>query len=538
VVRRVLLPLLVVGAAAAFAPGAFAAVPPCSPVQPQAIASAHFQITFNDDPSNAAAGPVITARDASSVLAAAEQAYNAFTAMGFPPPVSVGGKTQIHVLDLGSFDLASYNCSGDIDFDSGTISDSSQMAYSAAFDVFEEIEWTYGTPDGWLMQGAAAWGGWQSLGYPAHSTAPLGPWEMSLDCDSTASLTSLLCDPEGYIDDGESRWPFYEYLAERFGVGFMKEVLQDTVAAGGDGLTGLQTALAAHGSTLSSEYNLFSARVVKGGWSAQPLNLVSAPASTTIQTGAVTADLPTQTFGVDHLATRVIQIDRGDGSGAHACYTATLGITVTLPAGVSSAPVFIWKVPGTASVPLNVSGNTATASIPWDTCKWSAHGYLSLPNATTTVNAALFKVAFHLDVGSTEVTTKPPTAPANPYGPATDVGSVQVAPLITVFGPLAMHLPSTASRLRLVVEASAQGAVHASLGSTDLGQTGIVPGENVLTFKLPPGALRSLRRTSVANNVLTLTPFSQDGLVTGTAKTMTVVVTAPPAKAKKHKHKK
>jgi hypothetical protein len=537
-VRRVLLPLLVVGAAAAFAPGAFAVTPPCSPVQPQSIASAHFVITFNDDPSNSGAGPVITARDASSVLAAAEQAYGAMTAMGFPAPVTSGGKTQIHVLDLSSFGLASYNCSGDIDFDAATIADSAQTAYSAAFDVFEEIEWSYGTPDGWLMQGAAAWAGWKSLGYPEGSTEPLGPWEMSLDCDSTASLTSTLCDSDGYVNDGESRWPFYEYLAERFGVGFMKEVLQDTIAGGGSGLTGLQTAIAAHGSTLSAEYNTFAARVIDGGWGAQALNLVSAPASATIQTGAVSADVPAQTFGVDHLATRIIQIDRGDGSAGHACYAATLTITVTMPSGVSSAPVFIWKVPGAAAVPLTVSGTTATASIPWDTCTWASHGYLSLPNASTTVNSALFTVAMHLAVTTTEVTAKPPAAPANGYGNATDVGSAQVAPVITVFGPLVMHLPSTATRLRLVVEANAQGAVHATLGSHDLGQNTLVPGENVLTFNLPAGILRSLRRTSATNNLLTLSPVSQDGLVAGAARTLNVVVTAPPAKPKKPKHKK
>jgi hypothetical protein len=536
VVRRVLLPLLVVGAAAAFAPGAFAAVPPCSPAQPASLSSAHFTVTYNDDPANAGAGPVITQQTAGRLLADAEQAYNAMTGMGFPAPLTIAGKTWFHVIDLTTYSLSSYNCLGESDFDAGTLATPEQAAYSASFDVFEQIESNYGVLNDWFVQGAASWAAWKSLGYPASSTVELGPWEMSLDCD-VVSLTSQGCGGDGYTNLGLSRWPFYEYLSERFGNAFMTEVLNDAISAG-DGLTGLQNALVAHGTTLAAEYNLFAARVVKGGWNAQPLNLVSAPVSATIQTGILTGDLPTQTFGVDHLATRVIQIDRGDGSAAHACYTATLGITVTLPAGVSSAPVFIWKVPGTASVPLSVSGNTATGSIPWDTCKWSAHGYLSLPNGTTTVNAALFKVAVHLDVSSTEVTTKPPIAPANPYGPATDVGSLQVAPLITVLGPLAMHLVSTATRLQLVVEASAQGAVHASLGSTDLGQTGIVPGENVLTFDLPPGALRALRTTSLASNVLTLTPASQDGQVTGTAKTMTVVVTAPPAKAKKHKHKK
>jgi hypothetical protein len=184
---------------------------------------------------------------------------------------------------------------------------------------------------------------------------------------------------------------------------------------------------------------------------------------------------------------------------------------------------------------LTVSGNTATATIPWDTCKWSTHGYLALPNPSTNVNAALFRVAMHLVVTTTEVTAKPPTAPANGYGNGIDVGSAQVAPLISVFGPLALHLPSTATRLRLVVEANAEGAVRATLGTTDLGQSAVVPGENVLTYNLPAGLLRRLRTTSAANNLLTLSPVSQDGQVVGTPKTVTVVVTPPP-KPKKKKH--
>jgi hypothetical protein len=539
-VRRVLLPLLVVGAAAAFAPGAFAAVPPCHPVQPLSLSSAHFLVTFNGDPNNGGAGPAVSAQQAGLVLASAEQSYNAMQAMGFPAPAVTGsGKTEIHILDLASFNVSSFNCNGEIDFNSGTIDDANGRAFSAAFDLFEEIEYGYGGIDGWLMQGAASWAAWKSLGYPTASTADIGPWELSMDCQYTA-FDSKNCSTIPYENLGLSRWPFYEYLAERFGTTFMSEVLTDVQSAG-DGLTGLQTALTAHGTTLDNEYNLFAARVLKGGWSAQQLNLATPPASATIQTGVLTGDLPPQTFGVDHLASRVIQIDRGDGSAAKTCYAATLKLTVTMPNGVTSQPVFIWKVPGAASVPLAVSGNTATATIPWDTCSWTSHGYLVLPNASTTANAALFTLAAHLDVTATEVTAKPPTGPANGYGNATDVGSAQVAPLITVFGPLAMHLPSTATRLRLVVEANAQGAVNATLGSNDLGQSAVVPGENVLTFNLPAGILRSLRTTSAANNVLTLSPVSQDGQVTGTARTMTVVVTKPAAKPKqpkKPKHKK
>jgi hypothetical protein len=535
VVRRIVLPLLVLCAAGGFAPRALsAATPPCNPSQPASLSSAHFIVTYNDDPANAGAGPVITQQKAGQLLANLEQAYNAMSAMGFPPPLTIAGKTWFHVIDLTAFNLSSYNCLGDSDFDAGTLADAQGTAYSAAFDVFEQIESNWGSLNDWFVQGAASWAAWKSLGYPPASTGELGPWEMSLDCD-TPSLTAQGCGGDGYTNLGLSRWPFYEYLSERFGNAFMVEVLSDAVAAG-DGMTGLQTALAAHGTTLAGEYNLFAARVLKGGWSAQPLNLVNPPVSATIQTGVLTGDLPTQTFGVDHLASRFVQVDRGDGNSTNACYAATLTLTVTMPSGVASQPVFIWKQPGSASVPLTVAGTTATAVIPWDTCKWSAHGYLTLPNPSTSVNAALFNVAMHLAVTATEVTAKPPTAPANGYANGIDVTSAQVAPLISVFGPLALHLPSTATRLRLVVEANAEGGVRAALGSTDLGKSAIVPGENVLTFNLPAGILRRLRATSTAANMLTLSTVSPDGQVAGATKTMTVVVTPPPPKAKKKKH--
>ena len=42
---------------------------------------------------------------------------------------------------------------------------------------------------------------------------------MSLDCDSPA------CGPDGYEAYGYSRWTFFEYMSDRFGVGFVKDIL-------------------------------------------------------------------------------------------------------------------------------------------------------------------------------------------------------------------------------------------------------------------------------------------------------------------------
>lgn len=530
--RRLLLPLVAAaGLAAAFSPSAFAATPPsCTPTQPQSLSSTHFTVTYNDD---TGAPEAVTSAEAGDLLAAAERAYAAYAAQGFPAPLTSGGKTNFHILDLSSFKVSSIICPGDIDFDVATLR--SDRDYSASFDVFAEIEDRFGGFGGWLNQGAASWAAWSSLGYPAASTADLGPWEMSLDCDSAASPYAN-CSTDGYANLGQSRWPFYEYLAERFGTTFILEALADAQSAGSN-LTGLQDALVAHGSTLGAEYGSFTTKLLAGGWTAAPLNLALPPlAGTPILTGAITGNTTPQTFAVDHLATRFIQIDRGDGSADHRCYSATLTINVTLPSGVTSQPVFYWAQANNAPVKLTVGGTSATASVPWDTCTWGAHGYLSLPNTSTSPDGAVFTVSTHIDVSTTEVTATPPSTPANTYGPSTDVGSVDVAPTVSVFGPLVLDLPATATQLLLVVEANAQGSLHGALGSLDLGSASINPGENVVKYALPAGVLQTLRASAAVSNILTLSPTSQDGRVTGAPVTIKVSV-EPAQKARAAKPK-
>jgi hypothetical protein len=532
--RRALLLLLVAaGFAVATSPSAFAANPPCSPAQPQQRSSTHFTVTFNDDTANVAlAGPAITATQAGAVLATAEQQYNALSALGFPAPVPAGGgKVVIHVVDLTSYQLSSYNCVGEINLDSASLTDT----FTLGFDIFEEIEFNYGNTDGWLVQGLASWGGWKSIGYPEASTAHLGPWEMSLDCALSASRTSQLCSTDRYTSLGLSRWPFYEYLAERFGTTFISTLLTDTNAAGGDGLTGLQNALASQGTTLSSEYGAFTTKLLAGGWTAQQLNLTTPPITgSAILTGTQTGDIPAQSFGVDHLATKFVQIDRGAASAPAHCYAANLTLKVTIPTGVTTQPVFYWAQAGSAPVPLTISGQKANAVIPWDTCSWKIHGFLSLPNTTLNMDSALFTVSAHLDVLPTEVTSTTPAAPANGYGNATDVSSTDGVPSISVFGPLLLSLPATAKQLEVVVQASNVGALRATLGSLDLGQKKLVTGTNVVTYALPAGVLQKLRTSAAAAaNVLTLSPLSSDGKVTGTPVSLKVTVQPVKKKTKK-----
>ncbi len=510
--------------------------PPCPASGPNHIESAHFTVDYNGDKTNQ---DYITETQAGDILAAAERAYGTFVGMGYPTPLvnAATGKTGFAVVNLSAAGISSEYCDANVDFDSTDVA-ADDMPYNVGADVFLEIGLKLiphvGYPDYWLLQEAGSWASWKALGYPAASTANLGPFEMALDCWDP-NLTNA-CSKDGYTNLGGSRWAFYEYLAERFGQTFMLEAFADADGAHSS-MTGLQTALAAHGSSVSTEYAAFATKIMAGGWTASALNVAAPPISgAAVHTGASTGDTAPQIFGIDHLATRYIEIDRGDGDASHACYAATLTIHVTIPAGVTSQPTFYWNGAGSTPVPLTVSGSSATASLPWDTCAWQNKGLLSLPNTSVTANGTNFTVWTHIDVDTTKATTAtPPPAPGSTYGQVIDTGSAIAVPDVVVAGPQLLRLAATDTQLHLIVQSSGEGTMTMTLGAFSLGTVPLRPGANDLRIALPKGALARLR-TSSATNLLTLTPISMDGRTTGTAVTRGVAFT--PAKKAVVKHKK
>jgi hypothetical protein len=215
-------------------------------------------------------------------------------------------------------------------------------------------------------------------------------------------------------------------------------------------------------------------------------------------------------------------------------------LTVGIPAGTLSKPVFWWNSAGNQPVPLTVSGNTATASIPWDTCTYAAtRGFLALPNASSDpakVDAADFSVKATVTPDLTMLAT--PTGPPDPVTtvtPVIQVSSADVAPTLTLFGPEILRLSPVDTQLRLIVESGSQGTVQAKLGTVVLGTASIRAGNNDVRFKLPAGMLRALRRSAAAGNVLTLTPVSPNGTTIGQAVTRTVSVLAPKPKPKQRR---
>jgi hypothetical protein len=515
--------------------------PPCSPLpfMPQSIESAHFFVAYNDDPK---VQGFMTQTEAGTVLAAAERSYASYVADGFPAPVTdpSTGKTDLVIMDLSTWKLSSVVCFGAVIEDTSTVT-GDLMPYSVGSDVFTQVEYSIGDGPQWLQFGASSWASWRALGYPATSIADIGPFDMTLDCDSAFDKDNC-SRSNGYENVGESRWPFYEYLTEKFGPLFIVKIFAASQAAG-DGLQGLENALIAKGTTLSAEYGAYAAKLLTGGWTATTLSAAVIPVSgTPIQTGISSGAIPTQTFGINHLATKFVEIDRGDTSGDHTCYVAKLTLNVQIPAGVTSQPTFYWAGGGSAPVPLTVSGSTATTTVPWDTCLWKTKGYLALPN-TSLVDGTTFVVSGTLNVDFSIPATSalPPSASAQ-FGPVIDASSFSTAPTLTLFGPQLLKLTAQDTQVRLIVESSSEGSVTASIGSLVLGTAALRPGGNDLRFSLPATLLRSLRRSS-GTMVLTLTPLALDGTTAGTAVTTTLSlpVAKPPAKkqpAKKQPAKK
>ncbi len=553
VLRRFALLAVVVAGFAVLSSPAFAARDGSLPLQ---VDSTNFRVHYQSDAVNLSTY-AITATQAGDIAALAERALAAETADGYPMPPSDGalggdGRIDIYVEDFSSFpgvlgttspDFVAPTTSSYIDL-AGNLPEQAFTQHTIAHELFHAIQFgiwfSTRTSDYWLYEASAEWMGFRADGYPAPTG--VGPADMSLDCrDPFGNQECNLTD--AYLGNGYSRWPFFEYLVEQYGSSFVKDIFAQGVAGSpSTTATGaLSAALVAKGTTLADTYDNWIAADVSSAYTvpslqAKPPEVYGAP----ISTGTATTTLPVQKVTVNHLATRILQFDRGGGSATGACYAATLGLTVTLPAGTSSKPVFYWNMPGTPLVALSVNGNTATAAIPWDTCQWpTAHGYLALPNASTTVDAGDFLVKTTLTVDfSTAATASDPPPGVTLTSPAIPVSSADPAPTLSVFGPQLLKLSPTMTQIRLIVESNGSGALQATLGTVQLGSQALRIGNNDLRFALPAGVLQALRRSaSTSNMVLTLTPRSTSGTA-GVAVTRTVAVTAPAKSAAKKPAKK
>lgn len=527
--------------------------PPCGPQSAQQnavmdetpstlswISSPHFTVWYNDNP-KADTSNYITETQAGDLAGFAEQNYASFAALGFPTPqVDPSGKIDIYVVSLAKYQLSSAACYGSFYYDSGSVGKEGELI-GTGWNVFVQIEnklYVPGLGDSWLTAAAAQWAAAKVAGYPAASIADIGPSGMALDCWDDTNGT-MRCSTSGYENLGLSRWTFFEYLGERFGTLFVDEILNDAWAAGSS-YTGLANALLAHGTNFTDVFNAWTTTEITGGYGAsalqalQPTTYQTVPAGVKAGTIASSIQVP-----VDHMATRYIKFTRGDGTTTGVCFAATLSLSVTIPAGTLSQPMFYWTTAGSSPVPLSINGSTASASIPWDTCTWNGPvGLLSLPNASTNVNGANFAVSASMTVDLTQPVTPtlpPLTVPVNT--PVVQVPTADAPPVISVFGPQLVKIAVGDRQLRLIVQSSGDGSLQAAIGSVSLGSAGLRAGNNDVRFTIPQGILSALRR-SAGTSVLTLTPVSPAGSIAGQAVTRTVSITqaapatTPTAKAK------
>lgn len=563
--RRFALLAVVTAGFAVFSSSALAAFPRDGSL-PFTLDSTNFRVHYHSDKDPLAPKSAITQTQAGDIAALAERALAAEVADGYPRPLSDGvlggdGRIDIYVEDytlapgvLGSadWDTDALTSSGFIEL-AGNVPEDAFTQHTIAHELFHLVQFSLWLPrhlwnapfslsDAWLLESTSEWMGFRVDGYPAVDASGLGPSDMALDCRDPLGGTSNKCDlTDDYLGNGYSRWPFFEYLDEKYGPSFVKDIFTQGFANDATNMTAIgavAAALTTKGTTLADAYNAWTRAEVSSSYSIASLQAVKPKAyGAPIYTGVISGPVTSQKVTANHLSTRFLEFIRGratGGSTASACWKATLSITVTFPAATLSQPVFYWDGPGPLTVPLSVNGTSATASIPWDTCTWaSGEGFLALPNASQNVDAADFTVTARIDVDSTmPVTSILPVTPPPPVtvtSPVIAVSSVDVAPTIEVFGPQLLTLSTTSTEIRLIVNASGEGLASAALGSFALGTVTLRAGNNDIRFTVPKGTLAGLRRSAAASNVLTLTPTAVNGTATGTPITRTIAVTPAPA---------
>jgi hypothetical protein len=489
---------------------------------PETLTSQHFQIHYAGQV--LPPGVSVIHQDAADLAGNLEQAYSTFVGdWGYPAPLDDGdGKIDVFVVDLsaqGFLGLAwednpgANQTSGYLYIDDNSVRD----LRVAAHELFHLVQSALWAPmDAYVNEATAEWAAFRVLGFPLtvdigdEEPVPLaetvGPPDMSLTCGGGA------CGLNPYDNNGYSRWNFYEYLTERYGPAsvaelFMKgRALNDTTLTGSDLLSRM---LEEKGSTMVDAYTNWTVTNMGGDYEAPGLKGVRPVPYTRTPTGATSGALPVQQIAVNHLATRYVSFQRGTGASGEngPCYTATLSVTVTLPAGLGSRPSFVWTEPGSAAMPLAVSGNTAAIAVPWDTCSWAFDGLVSLPNPSTSVDAALFKVNASIKVDKSSIVTSTPPPTPTYTGPSIPAPDVDAPPSIALYGPEIIRVSRKKRLLRLVVFSSGSGRLETDAGGADLPLRELRMGNNDLRFTLP----RNVSRTLSARNQLTVTSLSGNG---------------------------
>jgi hypothetical protein len=373
------------------------------------------------------------------------------------------------------------------------------------FHLFEDAALPAGA-DQWLKEGLAEWAS-------VRANAAAGGTEQNPD--RTMDCVGSECGDTEFDRNGYPGWMLFEYLAERFGDAKVKAVLD--AAASGTGTQALASVV--QPTPLGKFFEDYTTARLTGNFTSVVLAGVLPQTQGSIVVGSSTGAISPVTVAVNHLAVRFVDLAHGVDTDPGPCYSASLALKVVLPAGVASTPYYSANVKGSVPQAFAVSGNTASLTVPWNTCGASPHAYVSLPNETNDVDLPAIPRdgrEFTVSGAVTVDKTKPASASEAPpgvkvTGPVIQTPTTDPAPLLTLHAPELIRVSAKTRLLRFIVFSSGDGTLKATLGSTWLGSAGLHAGNNDVRYVLPTQLLKSLRKTSTPANVLTLTSFSPGG---------------------------
>jgi hypothetical protein len=523
---RFLLPFALIALAASLAVGVprAVAIDPFPTTGIATLASDHFLIHWSRDVSPCP-GATITQEQAGEILGMAERAYALYGSWGYTTP---GYVANISVDDFstgciahGSIPLGNPPPLDRWDavldpvapgVDEVHLNSASGLEYHViaheVFHLFADAV-AAGAADQWLHEGLAEWAS-------VRANAEAGGLE--LNPDRTMDCVGSECGDSEFDRNGYPGWMLFEYLAERFGDAKVKSVL-DTAAANPSwsGTRTLSSVLPLD-TTLGEFFEDYTTARLTGNFTFAALAGVLPKTQATIVVGSASGAVSPVTLAVNHLAVRFVDLAHGLDTDTGPCYSAWLALKVLLPAGVATAPYYSANVKGSVVQAFAISDNTASLTVPWNTCGASPHAYVSLPNETNDVPPSIALDGREFTVSGTVTVdkSKPASATEAPAGvkitgPVIQTPTTDPAPALTLHAPELIRVATKTRLLRVIVFSSGDGTLKATLGATWLGSAGLHAGNNDIRYILPARLLKSLRKTNTPANVLTLTSYSAGG---------------------------
>ncbi len=551
-------PTLAALALTLLAAGLAVSVPRASAIDPfpttgvATLSSDHFTVHYSREDGDSTCGNFITQEKAGDVLGMAERVYSLYTSAppngwGYPAPVDDGdAHVDISVDDFveacipyGSIPVGTPgplsrwdalvaplgSGADDIHLDATNGLNYHIIAHELFHLIQDSI--TSGTAvDQWLAEGTAEWAA-------VRADAALAGDEYNPD--RTMDCVGSECGDTEFDKNGYPGWMLFQYLAEQYGDGKVKDVWTQAAAnLGAPGTTDLANILPL---SLATFFNNYTTARLTGNFKLALL-AGSVPATyATAQVDDSTGSLAGGYAAVNHLAVRYIALKHGVDQAAP-CYAATLTINVKIPldstsAPIASTPYYYANTKGASAQALSVSGSNASITVPWNTCAGSPDAYLSLPNDTLDQNGREFLVT-----GSVTVDKTKPASASEPPAPRSVIGSVipaptsDPAPSLKVYAPEVIRVAAKTRLLRFAVFSSGDGTLQATLGSAGLGSAALRGGNNDIRFVLPKQLFAKLRAKS-ASNLLELTSMSPSGSKGATVTRRVVLLAAKKPKRRR-----